>query len=298
MFDKFNDNEVVKTYAPLVGAAAGSLAITAAVERYGVPREKLAFAGAAAAFVMAQNGEAGAIKSALTGAAAAGVCIGIIELLEQHRPKFLFGDKPRRDAAPMPSPDAISRDDLAKALSDLQVQLTAQAREREEALSKQLSEMGDMVRDLVRQLKEAHAEINRLHAEAARRRSRDAARRARMYSVPPERPSVAPSANDNHVATQPPSAVEAQATAEIVEETSVPAEPASPSAVVVTTEEIDSMPAVYALLDAEERKQLSTCIAALPSDEAEQLRAKCAGADPRDVAATLRVYLSNLRNAS
>jgi hypothetical protein len=285
MLSKFNDNEIARTVAPLVGAAGGTLVITAAVERFGVRSERIALGGAALAVTLARNAD-GAIKDALTGAAAAGLCLGILELLEKHRPTFLYGDKPKQEPAPTNLTDAISRADLAKALAELHDKLAAQAREREEVHLKETQELHAIVRDLLARLTAANAEIERLHA-AARRRSRDASTRPhlRQPDLPveiAEKPAVA--RKQTIVESD---ATSATAAPEQEQPLAAPADVA-PAADGIAAEDVTQMQAVYALLDADERKNLSMLMAGMPAEDAAQIRAGFAQLDPTEAVAFLR----------
>jgi hypothetical protein len=283
MFDRINRSDAAITVAPLVGAAGATMAITAAVERWGQPRMPVAVAGSLVALTMSQSAE-GATKQALAGAAAAGACIALGEFLQMLRPKLVFGDKPREQPAPPPTPpDAISREDLRKALAELQAQLMAQAQERAEAQHNQLVELQGMVRTLVAQLRAAHAEIDRLNDEARRRRARNNNPQPRMHLVPVEQPPPAPVESLDEATSPDPTTV---------------AEPAAPTNIEVSSEELDAMQAVYSLLDDDERKQLSSIVANLPIEDAERLRAHFAGIDPHDAAAYLRPFLATQRTAS
>jgi hypothetical protein len=283
MLSKINEHEIARTVAPLVGAAGGTLVITAAVERLGVPRARISLGGAALAVTLARNVD-GAIKDALTGAAAAGVCLGILELLENHRPKFLYGDKPKEATSTRPPADTISRADLAKALAELHEKLAAQAREREEAHLKETQELHAIVRDLLARLTAANAEIERLHA-AARRRSRDASARPHL-----RQPAPPVEIADAEVPMQPvveSDATSATAASEEKQPVAATAEVA-PAADGIAPEDVERMQAVYALLDADERKSLSTLMASMPAEDAEQIRAGFARLDPAEAVAFLR----------
>jgi hypothetical protein len=283
MFDKINRSETAMTVAPLVGAAGATIAITAAVEKWHQPRGPVAIAGSLVALTMSQSAE-GATKHALAGAAAAGACIALGEFLQMLRPKLLYSDKPREQPTPSTNPpDAISREDLRKALGDLQAQLTMQAREREEAQHKQLVESQGMVSTLVAQLRAAHAEIDRLNAEASDRRARNDNARPREHIVP--------------VVDPPPAPVESLDDATLPEPTAV-ADPAAPTNLEVPPEELDAMQVVYSLLDDEERQQLSSIVANLPIDDAERLRAHFAAIDPRNAVGYVRAFLATQRTAS
>jgi hypothetical protein len=84
------EHESVKIAAPFLGAASGALAATIAVERFGVRREVATFGGAVLAFAASQ-GQSGIVRSILDGAAMAGVCLGVVELLRANRPVCAFG---------------------------------------------------------------------------------------------------------------------------------------------------------------------------------------------------------------
>lgn len=273
MLQMLNDNDTAKMIAPIVGAVGGTLILPRVAEQIGMPTDQVAIAGALVALTIA-NGAEGAMKGALSGVAAAGVCLGIREFLELRRPK------PKPEPAPMP-PNAISRDDFHKAVDELRAQLAEQAREREaqQVQSKrQLRELQDMVRDLVARLKDAHAEIDRLHREAAQRTARDADA-SRLEMQPPNSESV-------EVVSP------VDFTSSAVDEN-----PPVPTEIEVPADELDAMQAVYALLDDEERQQLSTMVANLPPEDAQQLRTRFASANPHDVAATVRAYLSSVTRA-
>jgi hypothetical protein len=283
MLSKINEHEIARTVAPLVGAAGATLVITAAVERLGVPRERISLGGAALAVTLARNTD-GAIKDALTGAAAVGVCLGILELLEKHRPKFLYGDKPKEATSTRPPAETISRADLAKALAELHDKLAAHAREREEAHLKETQELHAIVHDLLARLTAANAEIERLHA-AARRRSRDASARPHLRQpVPPV--EIA----DTEVPVQPvveSDATSATAASEEEQPVAATAEVA-PAADGIAPGDVERIQAIYALLNADERKNLSALMASMPAEDSAQIRAGFAQIDPTEAVAFLR----------
>jgi hypothetical protein len=275
MFEVLNQSEMAQMFAPVVGAAGGTFAIARIAEGIGMPRDQVAFASALVALTLAQNTN-GAMKGALAGAAAAGVCFGIRDVLEQCRPK------PAEDVVATP-PDAVSRADLQKAVSELQDRLATQAREREAAelqQQNQVREMQEMVHGLLAQLKAANAEIGRLQTEAARRRQRDAAPRSRLTSMPvsePAHPEPAPS-------PEPTEAVET---------------PALSSNLELSAEELEeATQSVFALLNDTDREQLSTIMAGMTPEDARQLRSEFAKADPRAGAAWARAYLADVRSGS
>lgn len=269
MTSPLDELDFARSVAPLAGAAGCALVITAAVEQLGVPRERIAFGTAALAVTLARSTD-GAVQGALTGAAAAGVCIGIAQLLERHRPRILYGDKPGPEPVVSP-PEAITRADLARTLTGLQAQLAEQARLREEAHQNELKELRDMVRDLAAHLNAARIENERLRTAAA---ARDAAAEAPAPSV--ASPTV----------ERPPEP--------LVDQTAV-GEVAGGGDDAPLPEGAARIECVYSLLDASEREQLSTLMAAGTVEDMRQLYAGLAELEPAEAAALLRGTLLSLK---
>ena len=238
--------------APMIGAAGGALAVTVAVERFGVKREVAAFAGAIVALVASRRAS-GAARVGLEAAAAAGVCLGIAEIVRKLRPHVIYGNQPSHREAPRqaaPPPDAITRADFDKALQSVQTSTEAQLAEREQA---HLA----TVHDLLDRLRRAEAENKRLRAAKSERPSRDAA-------------VLVPVAHEEMVAANDVSA------AADVSETDV--DPAM----------VEHMQAIYASLDGDERRRWSTMVATMPKDDFAQIRAELLQRTPTEAVAYLR----------
>jgi hypothetical protein len=282
MWSTLQENEIARMLAPLVGAAGGVVAITAAVERFGAPRLKVAAAGAVAAAAAARGAE-GIARDALTGVAAAGVCVAAMELFEVVRPRLLYGDKPRPQPAPAPAPAAngITQREFSEALEALRTQLAAQQKERDELHRHQLEEMVKTIHDLKGQLQIAHAEVERLGGNAVPLRRRDS-------STGPRRLSVIPPIEDHPfpVAVAPETAPPAEA---VRDAPALPAKSAkAPAASPIPPEHIEQMQAVTALLSDEERALLSTLMATMPAEEVEKSRAGLVAVGPKGAVAYLR----------
>src|SRR5215468_1283529 len=82
------EHQILKFAAPFVGAAGGALAATIAVERFAMRREVATLGGAALAIAAAQ-GQTGLARSLLDGAAMAGVCLGVAEILRATHPAWI-----------------------------------------------------------------------------------------------------------------------------------------------------------------------------------------------------------------
>jgi len=65
-----------------------------------VNRKAAAFGGAALAFAASRSTQ-GSTRAAFEAAAAASLCLGIVEVLKELRPALLFGNAPRRAQTPV-----------------------------------------------------------------------------------------------------------------------------------------------------------------------------------------------------
>jgi hypothetical protein len=130
---------------PILGLVAGGFVATKGARIIGVP-EKWAPWGVAAIGTYAAMTGSGWVRQAGVGAAAAGVTLGLLETMGML--DFLAAiPTMRRQAAvtepPTPSapPDAITRDDLQRSLSDLARKNDAQLKERTQQHVEQLREL-------------------------------------------------------------------------------------------------------------------------------------------------------------
>ena len=238
--------------APVIGAAGGALAVTVAVERFGVKREVAAFGGAIVAFVASRRAS-GAARAGFEAAAAAGVCLGIAEIVRKLRPHVIYGSQPSHPETPRqaaPPPDAITRADFDKALQSVQTSNEARVAEREEA---HLA----TVHDLLDRLRSAEAENERLRTASSEHLSPDAA-------------GLVPIAHEEMVAAND------VGTATDVSETDD--DPAR----------VEHMQAISASLDEDERRRWSKLAATMPEDDLTQIKAELRRRTPVEAVAFLR----------
>ncbi len=305
MLAQLAENEIVKIATPLVGAAGGALAITVATERYGVKREVATFGGAALALAAAQS-VTGFPRDLLQAAATAGVCLGVVELLQTLRPSWLYRqpvahEPEHRQAAP--PPDAITRSDLQQAMAELLKRNQADQVERDKAQAAQLQEVQSLVRDLVTQLRDAQSEVQRLRAaEAAYLHEREVAaaeaviaRNAAAYdacSFGADEAASFETQDDSANATIDAGmgSADEPATAAPIEETASPPV-TTPDGVTIPPDVVDHFGAIYALLDADERQRLSSVVAQLPKSQLAMAEAQLMQMDPQAAVDYLRTTL-------
>lgn len=307
MLAQLAENEVVKMAAPFVGAAGGALAVTIATERYGVKREVATFGGAALALAASQS-VTGLPRELLQAAATAGVCLGVVEVLQTLRPAWLYRQPAKhepelRQAAP--PPEAITRSDLEQALTNLMKRNEADQVERDKVQAAQLQEVQNLVLSLVTQLREANSEVQRLReAEANYIHAREVAaaeaviaRNAAAYNqerygrddsppvetVDTETEHVdAPIDADADTTDAPTSAPIAP-----VDEPSS-ASMVSPDGVSITPDIVKHFAAIYALLDAGERQQMSSAVARMPKEDLARAEAQLMDMTPHAAVDYLR----------
>lgn len=171
---------LLEAATPILGLVAGGFAATKGARMIGVP-DKWAPWGVAAIGTYAAMTGTGWVRQAGVGAAAAGVTLGLLETMGML--DLLMALPATRQAAPMepptPMPDAITRDDLQKALADvaqkndaqrkvLAQQHTEQLREMRSAYdiridqisaayNQRLAEKDQTISELLRELRKAHA---------------------------------------------------------------------------------------------------------------------------------------------
>jgi hypothetical protein len=127
---------------PILGLVAGGFAATKGARMIGVPDKWAPWGVAAIGTYAAMTGN-GWVRQAGVGAAAAGVTLGLLETMGML--DLLTAMPSMRQAAPMepqtPRPDAVTRDDLQKALADIAQKNDAQLKVLEQQHSDQLREM-------------------------------------------------------------------------------------------------------------------------------------------------------------
>jgi hypothetical protein len=283
MLSKIKKNTTANAVAPLLGAAGGTLIMTAAVERFGIPRERITLGGAMLAVLAARNTD-GAIRDALTGVAAAGASLAMQQLLERLRPKLIYGDKPKPTSAP---PDAISREDLAKALAELSVKHQAEAHAREEASRKEKEQVLALVRDLAARLAAANAEIERLYGgEHSRNASVEAQPAATTQNPATEHERDAKDANA-------PSAVALEMPPlDSFGEMSAADEPSAPP------KSLDRLLEIASYLAPHEREQLQSFVVSVPEDLFRQAQVHLLSLPIDDAVRELRTRLHSMNGVA
>jgi hypothetical protein len=202
------------------------------------------------------------VRSILDGAAMAGVCLGVVELLRANRPVWAFGNQPVTAPAPHrqadPPVDAVTRADLEKALQAIHATHTAELAKRDDAHLAQMRDAQATMHDLLERLRNADGEIARLRRMEIARDRRDAAMQTTVHAA--ETPASA-FADLHDVATE---TVEPSQEVEPSNDNAAAEEEATDAD--VDADALAHMREVYALLDDDERSRLSTIVATAPKD--------------------------------
>jgi hypothetical protein len=283
------DQQSVRFAAPFVGAAGGALAATIAVERFGMRREVATIGGAVLAIAAAQ-GQTGLARSLLDGAAMAGVCLGVAEILRAAHPAWIFGNQPtsipQRQAAPPPA-NAVTREEFENALQGIHAAHSAELAKREEAHVAQMRDAQTTMHDLLDRLRNADAEIARLRTvEIAndRRRRRQGPIAATRTADDDE---VAPLALAD-VGEPTPDATTTESEEVNSTDAAQATEASEPTEADVDADALAHMREVYALLDDNERRRLSTIVATAPKDVLAREQENLLAMSPADAVAYLR----------
>jgi hypothetical protein len=125
-------------------------------------KHEIALLGAGLAFLAGANAK-GAARQLAMGAAAGAACYGMVEVLRQGHPEWLYKQPPQRDAAP---PDAMTRADLESALTELTRRHQAELAARESAHAQAMREMKQSYEVQIGEMRSAiHALLNELRRE-------------------------------------------------------------------------------------------------------------------------------------
>jgi hypothetical protein len=259
--DRHKDN--LELLAPFVGAAVGAMALEAASQHVAMKRHEIALVGAGLAFLTGANAK-GPMRQLAMGAAAGAACYGVVEVLRQIQPEWLY-EHPQPESAPRQAapPDAMTRTDLKNALAQLNRRHQAELAAVEAAHVERMREMKQSYEAHIGEMQSAiHALLNELRRERGEPIREPASTSVADTNVRPqvtaEESSRAVPSND----TAPPK------TASIVP---------TPTRASIEPDQAAHFAAIYGLLTAEERK----CVSAL-----------IAGASPTMLAAVQRDLLS------
>jgi len=247
----------------------------------------------------------------------AGASMTVVELLRAHRPHAIFGEQPpaaHRQAAP--PPEAITREDLLAAIAEMQAKNAAANAERDKAQTDLIQQMKSLMDSLVTQLRTAKREIESLRAmNVEHRRARNAnvsqlaearARAAQLEHELAMRDVEMDDADDStEIETS--DEVEASDDAEAATESDEnpiadPVNANVDSAAEVplrdaeaknneSPETLAHFQAISALLNDDDRRQLSALIATMPKDVVERAQARMTAMSPAEAVVYLRTVV-------
>jgi hypothetical protein len=169
----------IEALAPLVGAAVGAMALEAASQHVAMKKHEIALLGAGVAFLAGANAS-GPLRQLAMGAAAGAACYGLVEVLREGHPAWLYKQpKPeaaQRQAAP---PDAMTRADLDNALARLNEGHQAELAAIRQSYEAQIGELQSAVHSLLNELRRERGD------DAVESAAVTAAKRLSAASAPP-----------------------------------------------------------------------------------------------------------------
>jgi hypothetical protein len=224
--------------APVAGAVVGAMALEAASQHVDMKKHEIALLGAGLAFLTGANAK-GPMRQLAMGAAAGAACYGMVEVLRQRHPEWLYQQPQRRQAAPA---DALTRADLENAIGEL-------TRRHQAALAARESEMLEMKQSYEAQIGELRAAVHALLNQLRQERGQP------IVEYPPT-----PTGNDglpHAIATD----GKGLPRASNDNASSNAAPPTIPSSTSLSPEQSGHFAAIYGLLTAEERVRVSAMIA-------------------------------------
>jgi hypothetical protein len=268
--------------APVIGAAAGTLASTMGAFMLGVPVQWAPWGTAAIGAVGAFTTQ-GWVRQAAIGVAAAGASVGILRMMGIIGGHSVAPVDDHRQAAPpeaSPSPpaDSVTRADLQKGMDDLAAKYDVQI--------KQLAEQyGEQVRDMQR------AYSGRIEEIRASYDQRLAAKDETISELLRELRTA--QATALHVVPRDAEAVAEQAPT-VDEEQALANDVAAPSPIA----DWSKARAVFDLLTTEEAAQLQQIVAGMPPEAVAMAETHLAQLEPEEAAAYLRSSVLTPRGAA